>query len=555
MVATDRFGAAGFYDAVTSSDRAEEYVRLGYWNGDTLSERVALHASQRPRDVACVDRRGSRRFTFAELSRDAAEVALGLTRYGVVSGSVVSIQLPNCYEAVCLALAAQSLGAVINPLLPTYGSRELAHVYATAKPVVHFTPVVRSSTAFADVVSAARRRSSWSPMHVALPLDDDDPIAGCFEWAVDGSNVAEPSQHVGTIPTEAGRAISEVIFTSGTEAVPKAVMHTENTANFSMRTAYTGLGMQDDDVVWMPSPIGHSTGFNYGVRFALYHGLKLVLQDTWSAEEAYDLVNQEGCTYTLAATTFLHDLVHYTETRRLDLPKMRLFGCGGAPVPEGLVHRAAQTGITVLRLYGATEFLVATWNRPGSTPSQRSRTDGCPLDGVEVTIRDADGGACPRLTAGEVWVRGPNTCVGFFSDPVRTSEAIDPEGWVRSGDLGMIDQDGYLSLIGRKKDIIIRGGLNIAPREIEEALADFPEVWQAAVVGVPDERLGERMFACVVFQPGTSVELDTMNQRLLEQGFAKYKLPESLRVFDEFPMTASGKVQKHELKRRIADAL
>jgi acyl-CoA synthetase (AMP-forming)/AMP-acid ligase II len=302
----------------------------------------------------------------------------------------------------------------------------------------------------------------------------------------------------------------------------------------------------------MPSPIGHSTGFNYGVRFALYHGLPLVLQDRWDAGVACDLIADRGASYTLASTTFLQDLVAEAE-RRGDrrLGSMTRFGCGGSPVPPELVRRAAACGIGVLRLYGSTEVLVATWNRPGASGDKVVDTDGPALSNVEVEVRDENGCVAAPGVAGEIHVRGPNTCVGFYRDPTRTAATFAPGGWVRSGDLATMDEDGYLTVVGRKKEIIIRGGLNITPREIEDLLLDFPEVDRAAVVGLPHERLGERVCACVVLAPGTALDFDTMVGRLRAIGLATYKLPEQFEILESLPVTASGKVQKFEIVNRL----
>ena len=164
---------------------------------------------------------------------------------------------------------------------------------------------------------------------------------------------------------------------------------------------------------------------------------------------------------------------------------------------------------------------------------------------------DDDGHELAAGQPGELEVRGPNTCVGFFTDPDRTTATFGDDGWVRSGDLVTIDGDGYLTVVGRKKEIIIRGGLNITPREIEELLAAFPEVERAAVIGLPDERLGERTCACVVLRPGATLDVETMGERLEEVGLARYKRPERLEVLDSLPATASGKIQKHELIRTL----
>src|SRR5882757_802596 len=215
---------------------------------------------------------------------------------------------------------------------------------------------------------------------------------------------------------------------------------------------------------------------------------------------------------------------------------LRYFCCGGAPVPAELVRAAAEVGIGVLRLYGSTEVLVGTVNRPDSPETKKVATDGRAMSNVELRV-DADG---------ELFTRGPNTCVGFFADPQRTAATFE-DGWVRSGDRVTIDSDGYLTVVGRKKEIIIRGGINIAPREIEELLVAFPEVQRAAVVGVADQRLGEKMCACLVLQPGATMDLPTMVARLAATGLATYKLPQRLELMDALPMTASGKIQKHEI--------
>ncbi len=522
-------------DVVTSPERRARYVEAGLWDGETLSGRVRAHAASAPGRVAVVDRDGGRRHSYAELGRDVSGVVAWLEERGVGAGDVVSIQLPNWYEFVVAAVAVQALGAVINPLLPVYRRRELLHVFTVAAPKVIFTP---STYRGHDHVAATREviaESGSSIEHVVV--EDGLPSSAGGPWPQAGAD-----------------AVSEIIFTSGTEAAPKAIMHTEQTANFSVRVAHADLGMGPGDVVWMPSPIGHSTGFNYGVRFALYHGLPLVLQDRWDAGVALDLVSAEGATYTLASTTFLQDLVGEAERRGGRLGSLSRFGCGGAPVPPELVRRAAASGIGVLRLYGSTEVLVATWNRPRSAERHKIDTDGVALSHVEVEVRDDSGAACPAGTPGEIFVRGPDTCVGFYRDPERTAATFLPDGWVRSGDLAVIDEDGYLTVVGRKKEIIIRGGMNITPREIEELLLDLPEVDRAAVVGLPDERLGERVCACVVLAAGCSLGFEEMVHRLRAVGLATYKLPERLEILDGLPMTASGKTQKFEIVNRLTGA-
>jgi acyl-coenzyme A synthetase/AMP-(fatty) acid ligase len=550
-------------DMVTEPDRATAYGRDGRWDGTTLSRRVAAIAATRGDRLAVVDRDGRSEHSYAELAEDSARFAAWLERRGVGTGDVVSIQLPNCYEFVVAALATQRVGAVINPLLPVYRRKELLYVFTVAKPKVVCTPARYREHDHLSHTREVIEESLLPIVHVVV--DERRPqTAGAVDaptvWFVDtlasvadAAGSAEEAVASGPRQDERPDAVSELIFTSGTEAAPKAIMHTEQTANFSVCVAQHDLDIGDGDVVWMPSPIGHSTGFNYGVRFALYHGLPLVLQDRWDAAVACDLIAAYRASYTLASTTFLQDLVAEAERRGdADLGSMTRFGCGGSPVPPELVRRAAACGIGVLRLYGSTEVLVATWNRPGGPEDKAVETDGPALSGIEVEVRDEQGAVCAPGVAGEIHVRGPNTCVGFYRDPDRTAATFAPGGWVRSGDLATLDADGYLTVVGRKKEIIIRGGLNITPREIEDLLLDFPEVDRAAVVGLPHERLGERVCACVVLAPGTALNFDTMVGRLRAIGLATYKLPERLEVLESLPVTASGKVQKFEIVDRLA---
>ena len=223
---------------------------------------------------------------------------------------------------------------------------------------------------------------------------------------------------------------------------------------------------------------------------------------------------------------------------------MKLFGSGGAPVPGDLVRAAGDVGISVLRLYGSTEVLVGTWNRSDSPLEKRINTDGRAVDHVEVGVRDDDGKTVVE-EPGELYVRGPNTSVGFFDDPVRTAATFGEGGWVKSGDLAVLDEEGYLTMVGRRKEIIIRGGLNVTPREIEEVLLRLPAVSAVAVVGLPDERLGEIACACVVLGPAATLTSEEMVNHLRASGLATYKWPERLEIVEELPTTPTGKVQKH----------
>ncbi|HEV7680380.1 MAG TPA: AMP-binding protein [Candidatus Dormibacteraeota bacterium] len=536
--------AAVLEDVVTPADRRAAYLEAGLWDGTTMVGNVEHHAQSRPDALAVVDDHG-RRATYAELWRDATTLAAHLVAHGVRPGNVISVQLPNRYEAAVAAVAVQRAGAVLNPLLPGYRRKELRHVFETAGTRAIVTMAEYRGFAYGPMIDELRADTGLDVHHVV--------VGGSAAGAASLHEVLNaPPETAGLPEHPRAEAVSELIFTSGTEAAPKAIMHTEQTANFSVRVAYADLNMTPDDVVWMPSPVGHSTGFNYGLRMALYNGVPLVLQDQWNAGTACDLVLAERCSYTMAATTFLKDLVEEAARRGVKLASLQRFGCGGAPVPPDLVEAALQQGIQVLRLYGSTEVLVGTWNRPGAPLDKRKHTDGSPMSHVEVELRDDEGRPVQRGAQGEIFTRGPNTCVGFFRDPERTARIFD-DGWVRSGDVAVMDEAGCITIVGRKKEIIIRGGMNITPREIEDMLQQFPEVHRAAVVGLPDDRLGERCCACVVLRDGATLEFAGMVQRLRAAGMADYKLPERLEILSELPTTASGKIQKHEIVRGLME--
>jgi acyl-CoA synthetase (AMP-forming)/AMP-acid ligase II len=508
--------------------RAEQYTSDGWWDGSTLAGRVYRHAHDRPEAIAVVDETTDARVTYSQLWDDACRVAAFLREHEVWPGDVVSVQLPNWYETVAVDLGVLARGAVLNPLLPNYRAHELHHVLGTARTKLLFTP-----DEFRGFDHAALGRDLQESLdtlrgHVVVRGRGD------FWQQVLGRS----ARHVE--PEVDPAAVSELIFTSGTEATPKGVMHTEHTTNCNVRSAYAVNELTDKDVVWVPSPIGHSTGLNFGVRLALYFGMKLVLQDRWDPERAAELVEREGCSYTLAATTFLTDLVAEAERSDRDVSSLTRFGCGGAPVPPEIVRAGTDAGINVLRIYGLTEALVVSWNRAGSPLEKRMHTDGLALPEVELEIRD-----------GEVMVRGPNVCVGLFDDPERERSIFTDDGWLHTGDAGILDDDAYLSIVGRKKEIIIRGGLNIAPREIEDLLCEMPAVRSAAVIGIPDARLGEIMCACVVLEGSTDLSLDDVVAFLRARDLATYKLPQMLRVVEELPTTPSGKVRKNELRDTI----
>ncbi|HUF98500.1 MAG TPA: AMP-binding protein [Ilumatobacter sp.] len=512
------------------------------WDDVTLWGEFERHAAAAPSALAVVDRDGQRSMSRGDLLADATALAVQFEADGLTRGDVISVQLPNRYETVVVALASLRLGLVINTVLPNYRARELKHIFGTAAPTAVAVP--REYRGHDHVAMVESLRSVLPANCHVYVVDDADDFINSIR-AVGGEGTVQS-------PPPGAAAWSELIFSSGTEATPKGVMHSEQTTNAGVRSVHEFLQLRTTDVVWMPSPVGHSTGFNFGLRFALYHGLALVLQDRWDPAIAIELVRAFGATYTLAATTFLQDLVRELTERDERLDGLSRFACGGAAVPPDLVQAAGERGIGVLRLYGSTEVLVATCNHPGLPSDVRLHTDGVPLPGVTIRTRADDGSLCAVGEPGEIEVQSWQNALGYFDEPERTADTFLDDNWVRSGDLGVIGTDGSLSIVGRKKEIIIRGGLNITPREIEELVLAFDEVERCAVIGLPDPRLGEKVCACVTLREGSELSFDEMIRRLRADQLATYKLPQSLHVVAELPATASGKIQKHVLRDQIA---
>ncbi len=521
-------------------DRAA-YEASGAWPDERFGSCVADHCAKNPDAEAVVDRKGLRRVTFAELERLSNQFANWLVNHGIEQGDVVSVQLPNSLEATVIAVGANKAGVIINPMMTVYRGKELRHILTKTQAKAIFIPGIYRGFSHPELLSQIQQGLQHDLQVVQIDIPDDD-ADGPADWINSLQNW--PDQPCDRKPSASD--VSVILFTSGTEAAPKAVMHTDQTLNSNYRSIWNSFEMGDREVIWTPSPVGHSSGFNYGIRFALLHGAKVVLQDRWSPDEAVALIEGERPTFTLAATIFLTDLLKITESRPVDMSSLRIFACGGAPIPAAVVNAASEQGVSVLRLYGQTECMIATSNFPSSPLQKRIDTDGGALEGYRVEIRDEDGIVLPPDTEGELCVIGPGMSIGYYDSPEQTLTKFK-DGWVRTADVAIMDSAGFVTIVGRKSEIIIRGGMNITPREVEEAIEPIEGIAAVTVVGLPHERLGEYCCACVIPEPGAKLDLEHVCSELRKLGVATYKLPERLEFLDEFPTTASGKIQRHKL--------
>jgi len=342
-----------------------------------------------------------------------------------------------------------------------------------------------------------------------------------------------------------------LMFTSGTTGEPKGVMHSSNSLIACCKALSGRFGLDSSDVLLVASPVGHMTGYAAIVLLSVYLGGTMVLQDVWEARHGVSLMALEGATYTAASTPFLSDICEAVKAGAPRPQSLRSFLCGGAPIPSVLIERAAsELGLKVCSLWGMTEVLSGTLTEPARAAEKSANTDGRSLEGMQVKVVDANGRPVPTGQSGHLLVRGAQMFKGYYKRPELPS--FDSEGWFDSGDLAYMDQDGYIRISGRVKDILIRGGENVPVVEIENLLYKHPAVAAVAVVGFPDPRLGERGCAFIVARAGCAIDLATVQAYLSDCKMAKQFWPERVEIVAELPRTASGKIQKFKLKEIAA---
>ena len=371
-----------------------------------------------------------------------------------------------------------------------------------------------------------------------------------------GNGATGPEPLVATAETT-GEDITALIFTSGTESSPKGVMHSHDTQMYGTVWMARLLGLTGDDIVWAPSPISHGTGFQWGVREAITLGATLVLQDIWSPDEALRLIERERCTFTLGATPFAAMLMESPLVGSLDLSDFRIFACAGAAIPHQLgVAMRQKIGCTLIGMWGMTECFVGSASAPDAPDDKLWGTDGRAMPGGELAIFDeARSKTLPPGEVGELAARGPFVALGYFGDPERSRETFTPDGWLFSNDLATIDAEGYIRLVGRKKEIVNRGGLKISVRQMEDYLVSHPKILSIAIIGVPDRLLGEKSCACVVPRGNQTITLREITDFLEAREVARYKFPEYLVILPEMPTTPSGKIQKYLLRDNFIKGL
>ena len=538
---------------ILTQGRIDEMNKKGLWPKKLLLDHMERWAAEQPDAVAITGinsmRGRTESISFGQLHRMARRIAIGLADLGVQKGEVISFQMPNWWEFAALHLACLHIGAITNPLMPIFRQRELSFMLDYAESKVFIAPKT-----FRGFDHQAMVEELWPKLaklgHVFyLDGKGDESFENRFierrwEEEVDADTLFAERR---PDPND----IIELLYTSGTSGVPKGVLHTSNTLLSLVDIGRARLGLTKDDVVFMPSPMAHQTGFLYGMSMALVLGTKLVLQDIWSAEVAARRINDERPTYTMASTPFLADLTNTPALDVCDVSSFRMFCSAGAPIPRILVNNATKRlGAQILSGWGMTENGLVTTTQPGDPDEKIFNTDGAAVDHAAVRIVDTNGNPVGANVEGRLQAKSAGMFVGYLKRP-DAYESYD--GWFETGDLARMDADGYIRIVGRAKDIIIRGGENIPVVEVEEQIYRHPAVEDVAVVAMPDERLGERGCAFVQTKPNANFTFDAMVEHLVDAGMSKTYLPENLEIVPEFPRTASGKIQKFQLRKIAKD--
>ena len=530
----------------TQAPSATESVRGGYRAVGILEDRLLDHdlarsVKGRPSAPFLTDKCGS--YTYRQIWDDVLGFAGALQELGVGRGDVVSFQLPNRVEAAVAYFATVLVGAISNPIVPIYREHEVSFILGQAHPKVVVIPSIYKGVDYRDLYDRTAEACGHCP---AIVVVDGDAGQGRINY-----RDAKSSRPGRSLEERLGTDRAVLLYTSGTTASPKGVLHSHQTLRSECRSIINSAGLTGADIVFMASPVTHVTGLLYGLQMPAMLGGSSILQESWDPGEAYCLLRDGGCTFTVGATPFLHGLVEVQGEGGAGLDSLRSFVCGGADVPPGLVASArSRLGVEVVRAYGLTELPTVTCGGLNDRPEKRAGTDGRPLPGTRVRIRDAKG-LSRRYGEGELEASAPEMFLGYL-DPGLDGEAFTEDGWFRTGDLASVDPDGYVTILGRIKDIIVRGGENISVKEVEDVLFGHPAVSEIAIVGYPDTVMGQRMCAFVVPAGAVGPSKEDLRRFLAERGMARQKAPERVEIVGSLPKTPSGKVQKSKLRELAA---
>ena len=515
----------------------------------SIPNTVRLAAERFGDDPAIVD--GALRWSFRELEQRMVEAVKAAIALGIEPGDRVGLCAPNSAEWIVAALGIHGAGGVIVPLNTRFKAQELSYILRKsgakalfASPFLGNDYIAELHQADPELPALQRTVTIHGPQGSAKLSWRDFLRAG---------EAIPFSQVKASIDRLTPDDVSDVMFTSGTTGHPKGVVLTHGQSLRAYGWMAEEYTFRPSDTFLIIPPFFHCFGYKAGWLASFIHGVTVIPMPAFDAGRALDLISRERVSVLLGPPTIFRDLINHPERSDFDLSSLRVSMTGGTTIPESLIHamKADLSFDIVLSAYGLTESTaLVTTTRIGDSADLVARTTGRTIPDVEVRIVDEQGGEVPAAEAGEILVRGYNVTRGYWEDPVATAAAIDPEGWLHTGDIGQLDKDGNLSIVDRKKEMYIVGGFNAYPAEIEKLLLDYRPVSEAAVIGVPDERLDEVGCAFLVLRPGqqtTEAEVIAWARGAM----ANFKAPRHVRFVDQLPKNASQKVLKDALRARF----
>ena len=536
--------AAGWTLREIASEDQRRYRSKGWWPDHSVGERMAAAlAAQGGQSFVIHSRTRPWRGTFADVLTLARRVASGLAAKGVGAGDVVTFQTPNWIEGVVTFYGVALLGAVAAPIVHIYGSRETAYILKQCQPKVHVT-----ASRFGYQNFLANLESIADLPDFELVVTDEKVPRGSsrFSELLNDDPIDSPAHVDPASPALIG-------WTSGTTANPKGVIHSHETVCAEIQQL-GDTSHPSSRPMLMANPISHAIGMLGALLIPIDRGRPVHLLDLWDPATVLDLMISEDLNSGGGAPYFLTSLLDHPDFTQAHLGRMEHQGLGGAPVPKAIMQRATDLGIVIYKMYGSTEHPSITGCTYADELDKRLSRDGRPLPGCEIRLIDIDGRDVSTGEAGEVISKGPDCFLGY-TDPSLSAKVFDADGWYHTGDVAVMDADGYISITDRISDVIIRGGENISAAEVEEVLMTLPGIAEVAVVAAPDQRMGEHAAAFVRMLDGSSVpELPELRTHLDRAGVARQKWPEELVSVEEFPRTSSGKIQKFVLRDRLRQA-
>jgi acyl-CoA synthetase (AMP-forming)/AMP-acid ligase II len=525
-----------------SIGRYQEHYRAGFWRDDTVYALVAAHAARAPDRIAVRSAHGdlSYRALVAHVDAFASELA----EKGVSTGQRVAVWSPSRAETVIALLACSRNGYVCCPSL---------HRDHTTGDIL---PLLERMRAVAIVAEAGYGAdAAKNDLFARLPEVETVRHVYRLERSTPGLGAARPANELQPPAPQNPNRILYLAFTSGTTGVPKGVMHSDNTLLANARALAGDWNIDEQSVVYSLSPLSHNLGFG-AMIMALAMGGQLVIHDLPRGASLIDRLIETGTTFLVGVPTHAVDLLAEMKARNLSgIGRLRGFRISGAAAPRELVAELLRFGIVPQSGYGMTETCSHQYTLPNDDPQLIVESCGKSCPGYEVRIFDKDdpNRELPARGIGQIGGRGASLMLGYFDDQKATEEAFNRDGWFMTGDLGWVDENGYLRVTGRTKDVIVRGGHNIYPARIEALVSTHEAIQRAVAVPIPDRRLGERVCLAVMFRPGKAVSPEEILRHLDDGGLSKYEMPEFFLEIEEIPLTASGKIRKRDIVDWIAE--